>query len=86
MSIERHTIHTPARARVRTLIIKMKKEMAVMQDLVLTACPPSGGTAVLTSVESSLAFFRSALRVDDTVPLFLLWSLSILPALSAHAA
>lgn len=53
-----------------------------MQDLALTTWSPSGVAAIPTSVQGFLAFFRSALPVDDTVPRFPLWSMSILSASS----
>lgn len=53
-----------------------------MQDLALTAWSPSGGAAILTSVQGFLAFLHSALPVDDILPRFPLWCLSILSASS----
>lgn len=53
-----------------------------MQDLALTTWSPSRVAAIPTSVQGFLAFFRSALPVDDIVPRFSLWSVSILSASS----
>lgn len=78
MLIESHKTHTFA----LTMPSRPRKRWPVMQELTLTAWSPSGGAAILTSVQGFLACFHSTLPADDIVPCFPLWSVSVLSASS----